>query len=151
ARRLAGALAQLHRDRLGFPAAVPVRVKHLHRHGVARFLLADDRREVFRAGDFFAVDRLDDVPADGDRAALRTGRDAAFDAGLRRGRVGLDALDERAALGRQVQALQRAVDRDRRHAEVAGAADRAALLEFAELGLGRVDRHGEADADAAGA
>src|SRR5262249_41632560 len=83
------------------------------------------------------------------RAALRARRDAALDAGLVGGRALLDALDERATGGRQVQTGERAVDRDRGHAEIAGTRDRAALLEFAQLGLRGVDRHGETDADAA--
>ncbi len=62
----------------------------------------------------------------------------------------LHALHERAALDRQVQRRQRAVDRQRGQAEV-GAADGAALLELGDLGLGGVDRDREADADAAAA
>ena len=99
--------------------------------------------------DRFAVDRDDDVAADGHLAVFGgSGEVAAADARLFGGRALLHALHERAALDRQVERRQRPVDRQRGQAEV-GAAHGAAFLELGDLRLGGVDRHREADAHAA--
>src|SRR5207302_2830395 len=116
---------------------------------VARVFGRDVGRQVFGAVDGFAVDRDDDVTANRYLSVFDASIDvAATDAGLFGGRSLLHALHQRAALDGQVERRQRAVDGQRGQAYV-GAAHRAALLELAELGLGGVDRDGEADTHAA--
>src|SRR5258707_8382102 len=142
-------LAERHADRHRLVFAFAGRSLELYRHGLTRFLRLDQARQPFGAGDRFAVDSDDDVAADRHLAVFDVGADrAALDAGLFGGRALLDRLHERAAADGQVECRQRAVDRQRGQAEV-GSANGAALLELGDLGLGGVDRHGEADTHAA--
>src|SRR5262249_49553406 len=117
-------------------------------HLVARFVCRDVVGDVFGAGDLLAVDAHDDVAADGNFARFAGRGRAAFDAGLVGGGAGLDAGHERGGLAGQAPGCERAGQGACHEAEVAGGGG-AAFLELADLGLGGVDRYGEADADAA--
>ena len=139
-----GPLAELDLDRLGLAVA---QQRDLDR--VVGLVLVDLRHHRVHGDHGLAVDLGDDVAAQGDVGAGRRGV-AAADARLGRRAARDDGLDEDAAGGAQVQALQRAVDGRAVDAQV-GAGDVAGLLELADHRLGGVDRHGEADAGVAAA
>src|SRR3954468_25081024 len=120
-------------------------------HLVALALARDGVGEVVRRRDLLAVDRGDDVAAEPERVAVELGDGvAAPDAGPSRRAAGRHGLHERAVADRQVEVVERAVDPERRHAEEA-AVDAAVALELRQEPARGVDRHGEADADVAGA
>src|SRR3954454_18945599 len=86
---------------------------------VAGLVGLDEEREVVGRRDVLSVELGDDVAAELDVLAVELRRDVAPTQARLIGRaVVLDGLDEHAALDREVETLQRVVDRQGRHAEL---------------------------------